>query len=235
MRRASGFSLVELMVGSTVGLLVLAGAVQLYSINVKASSENLRQARLSHDTRAMLAVMQRELMRSGYWAFDPQSTDPHDNPFTQQAEYLQIGADADQPDSSCILYSYDLNGDGLLGVGSSGVNTATTSIDNVEQFGIRLNTQRLQMRVNGEDYRCETGNWQTLNEETVIVNALRFEPETVCLHATKPDTACEAGQPAWLHSRIKITLVTSLADDADFQQTQTLTVDARNDQWVATW
>ncbi len=231
--RQTGFSLTELMVGSTVALIVLSGAIQLYTINIRASNDSLQLSRLSHDTRSMLSIMERELLRSGYWSFSPEHTLIQGNPFTQQKAYLTIDAKAEEADNSCILYSYDRYQDGLIGVGGSGHLTASTTRDNVEQFGFRLNDGRLQMRQSGANFSCNSGRWQTMNEESILIDTLHFERHTHCTHAQKPASDCSDDEPGWLHTRIDIRLSASLASTPNIQQTQSTSVDIRNDQWLA--
>lgn len=231
----TGFTLTELMIGSTVGLIVLAGAVQLYTINIRASNDNLQLARLSHDSRSLLALMQRDLMRSGYWFYSPETTSSQNNPFTQQTEYLHIGAKADEADASCILYSYDRYKDGLIGVGSTGTASATTTTNNMEQYGFRLSEGRLQMRQGGADYACDAGRWQTMNEPSITIDNVTFNLASSCVHASNADSSCVVGEPAWQHARLNIQLTASLAHQPEVTLTQSTTINIRNDQWIAAW
>ncbi|HEY9199287.1 MAG TPA: prepilin-type N-terminal cleavage/methylation domain-containing protein, partial [Gammaproteobacteria bacterium] len=106
MLKQRGFSLTELMIGSTVGLIVIAGAVQLYLVNLRATTDNLRLSRLNQELRASLDLLQNDLRRAGYWTFTPVLDSPTDNPFQSADNRLRIGNAAGEADASCVLYSY---------------------------------------------------------------------------------------------------------------------------------
>ncbi len=133
-----GFSLTELMIGSALGLFVIAGALQLYAANVRAAADTLRVSRLNQELRAALQLLGNELRRAGYWAGEP-GIDPHaGNPFQSAANDIRIGRLDGETTASCLLYAYDRNGDKRVGIGPSGLPGPHESAANLEQFGVRL-------------------------------------------------------------------------------------------------
>ncbi|MBO1519347.1 PilW family protein [Oceanisphaera pacifica] len=82
--RAAGFSLVELLVAMVAGLLVLAGALSLFTSVLAAGSTNLVLSRLNLEVQAVADVIARDLQKAGYHPNavtemalkSPQSTDP---------------------------------------------------------------------------------------------------------------------------------------------------------------
>jgi prepilin-type N-terminal cleavage/methylation domain-containing protein len=130
MLKQRGFSLSELMIGSSVGLLVIAGALQLYLLNLRATNDNLRLSRLNQELRATLDLLRNDLRRAGHWLLDPGLDHPENNPFQSDSNDVHIGAADGEVDDSCILYSYDLNGDRRVGVGPSGTPDASASTVN---------------------------------------------------------------------------------------------------------
>jgi prepilin peptidase dependent protein B len=62
-----GTSLVELMVGLTVGLVVLAAAVQAMAQHLRATQRQMIDARVSQDARVIADLAARELRRAGHW------------------------------------------------------------------------------------------------------------------------------------------------------------------------
>lgn len=66
--RHAGFTLVQLMIGVVVGLIVLAGAIALFSTLRGAGTEANRQMRLTYHLREALDLMTREARRCGYWS-----------------------------------------------------------------------------------------------------------------------------------------------------------------------
>lgn len=69
-----GLSLVELMVGLTVGLAVAGGAATLYAHQVRANQQLLKQARLHQELRGAMDLVQRELRRARFWGHAAQAT-----------------------------------------------------------------------------------------------------------------------------------------------------------------
>lgn len=64
--RAAGFSLVELLVAMVAGLLVLAGALSLFTTVLAAGSTNLVLSRLNLEVQAVVDVISRDLQKAGY-------------------------------------------------------------------------------------------------------------------------------------------------------------------------
>ena len=63
-RRASGFSLIELMVALVVGLIVVGSALAMTVSIIHTNSENVRYTRLTQELRAVGEIVARELRRS---------------------------------------------------------------------------------------------------------------------------------------------------------------------------
>ena len=66
-RAHRGMSLVELMVGITVGLLVVAGASLLVSSQLSENRRLLLETQVQQDLRATADIIARQLRRSGHW------------------------------------------------------------------------------------------------------------------------------------------------------------------------
>ena len=67
-RRQQGVSLVELMVGITVGLFVVAAAAMLMSTQLSENRRLLTETQLQQDLRATADIITREVRRAGYSA-----------------------------------------------------------------------------------------------------------------------------------------------------------------------
>jgi type IV pilus assembly protein PilW len=63
---ARGFSLIELMVAVTIGLLIIAGIVSAYSSHTSAGSTNARFAELQTNGRYAIDFLRRELRHGGF-------------------------------------------------------------------------------------------------------------------------------------------------------------------------
>jgi len=73
-RPQRGLSLVELLVGATIGLFIAGGALSLFALNVSSSRQLLAEARLNQDLRSAVDLMTRDLRRAGYWGNAIQGT-----------------------------------------------------------------------------------------------------------------------------------------------------------------
>lgn len=97
MNRLRGFTLVELMVGITVGLIVILGATQLYVDLFRANSEGVRLQRFQQVSHVLLSNMVMDIRKAGY-----------DNPLVAG---VLSSADFDSADSvsNCLRFSYEDN------------------------------------------------------------------------------------------------------------------------------
>ncbi|MFN2308481.1 MAG: hypothetical protein ABR553_01920 [Gammaproteobacteria bacterium] len=233
MLKQAGFSLTELMIGSTVGLLVIASALHLYALNVRATADTLRASRLNQELRATLELLRGDLRRAGYWAGEPGDTRPLDNPFLAAGGDLASGQVDGEPDHSCILYSYDVNGDGQVGVGPGGTAAAHATTANLEQFGFRLRNAQVQMRNGGTPFSCTGGSWQAVSEPDTAVTQLRFTLRNDCLRLPDTTQPCEAGAPALLRRQVRITLDAHSRSDPAITQQLATTVTIANDKLLA--
>lgn len=98
-RRVEGFSLVELLVGLTAGLVVLSGAVSLSVAILRSNTDSIKATRLNQDLNAIMAIMTNEIRRAGY-------SGDLTTPFS-------AGGSLDTT-SSCVHYAYaaDTDSDG---------------------------------------------------------------------------------------------------------------------------
>lgn len=65
---ARGMSIVELMIGVTIGLFILAGATVVMTSQLGDTRRMLLEAQVQQDTRAAADMITRDLRRAGYWA-----------------------------------------------------------------------------------------------------------------------------------------------------------------------
>ena len=97
-RRQSGFSLIELMIALTAGLIII-GAVSMFTVaTMRSYSENILSTLLTQELRTSMNLMVRELRRSG-----------HDS--TSVTRVLTDGTASTfgnlDVDAECIVYEYD--------------------------------------------------------------------------------------------------------------------------------
>ena len=232
MLRQGGFSLTELMVGTLVGLVVLAGALHLYSATAAAGADNLRMARLSHELRALEGLIRADLRRAGFWAFRPGIEKPGDNPFMRPPHALRIGQALGETADSCILYSYDRNGDGRVGVGRQGRPGPRHAVDHVEEFGLRLHRGSVQIRTGGQPFDCDGGQWQDLTGADTLVEQLRFRLTESCLNAASPGQPCRGQRPVQIVRTLRFRIQARSRSDPAIRQTVASLVHVRNNRYL---
>jgi prepilin-type N-terminal cleavage/methylation domain-containing protein len=165
-----GFSLIELMVSVTLGLLLLAAVSQIY-VNTTGSSHNtLKMARVNQELRAAMDVMVRDIQRAGYYN---QATVTGTgvvagatNPFTQSASNLQVNG-------SCITYTYDRDNN--------------TTVDNTEKMAFYLNDDAVRMRNGGtsDSNSCPPNSAEGITDSNrVTITALSFDLTTHCINTS---------------------------------------------------
>lgn len=132
-KKQSGLTLIEMMIAMLLGLLVTGSIITIFISNVKSSSENIKMIHLNQELRTVMGFMSDEIKRSGYSA---------------DATVTTFIDDFNTATANCVLYSYDVNGNGVQ----------TTN----EKFGFRLNGNTIQW---GSNVACGSNiNWQGLTE-----------------------------------------------------------------------
>jgi prepilin peptidase dependent protein B len=126
-----GLSIVEFMVGVTIGLLVVGGAIKVFVDLFNNNRRQLVEVRLNQDLRAAADIIARDLRRSGYkqdalagvTAAGPASA-PSANAYTSAAATV-IAANQ-------VNYAYDRDGDNTVSIAEASgfrLNTTTNTID----------------------------------------------------------------------------------------------------------
>ena len=82
-KKQRGVTLTELMVGSAVGLFVIAGVLSVYVAVAQSSAETLGASRLNQEMSALMSVMVSDIRRAGYWRCSSELDEPQRNPFSQ--------------------------------------------------------------------------------------------------------------------------------------------------------
>lgn len=104
-RRQRGLSIVELMVGVTIGLLVVAASALLVSGQLTENRRLLLETQLQQDLRATTDIVVRDLRRAGFWSDAPISGPwSTENANPQCNRYATV-----TPGSSSVVYRYYRN------------------------------------------------------------------------------------------------------------------------------
>lgn len=198
--RQRGVSLVELLVGLVIALVIMGGAFAAFIAVSNSSRTNIRADRINVDVQTILDVMANDIRRAGYTG-KPQTG----NPFATIAPTSGT--------SSCFLYSYDANGNGIK--------------DADEYFGFRQSGTVVQVRTNGSsDTDCNDGTWQPLSDPNLMqipANGLQFTVTTT--------TTSAAGGLSAERRYVAITLTATGTNAADaITKVARTAVELRNDR-----
>lgn len=183
LRRQRGLSLVELMVGTAISLVLVAAALAVYARSIQGGAVSGNLVQLNQSMRSIMNVIDYDLHRAGYSANAAAgSTTNAFNQRTTTGTDVHISAGND-----CILYSFDLSGDG-----------AYTSAN--ELFGFRFNSTTKQVEVldqagaNPASWTSQVTNCAAFSRlpmnlpGAVVVNGLSFSTEGSQCLAFAPET-----------------------------------------------
>jgi len=158
-----GLSLVELMIGLAIGMAAVTALVSFVGFGIGVNSKAINKSKLSEETEMLIDFMSSEVMRAGYTgATIAMLQDPTANP-SLFANSLIVSQHPDEELETCINYTYDINGNGV--VDTVGIN---------ENLGFRLRSKTIQIRQEGAT--CDANiNWSTISDPAVIdVELLAF-------------------------------------------------------------
>lgn len=212
-----GISLVEILIGLSVGLILTFGMVVFYANTSRVNNSTLAIARLEYEMQTAIKMMKEDIRRAGFNAASINLVGTGTvNPF------METGVtDITVPAASCILFAYDLDKNGnlpALGYASSD-----------ERFGYRLSNQIIQTRAASDaSFDCNAGSWHNLTNPNLIqITNLNFTlTETV-----EPLDAANPGGSSITVRSVAISMTGQLASDNAIQRTLTAEVRVRNDKY----
>ncbi|MBB5204191.1 type IV pilus assembly protein PilW [Inhella inkyongensis] len=175
-----GLSLVEMMVGITVGLLVVAGA-SMVAVNQLAENKRIAlETQVQQELRAASEIMVREFRKAGAWGspelglWSPRTPNPKPNPFRDVVI---------SPAGTQVEFSYS----NALNPGDHG-SDKDVAPDADEMRGFRLSDEQLEFRIGDSGYQPLT------DKNAVVVTRFAVELKTAVTELSgscfKP---CDAG------------------------------------------
>ena len=207
-RLRRGLSIVELMVGVTIGLFILAGATMVLTTQLGDNRRLLLEAQVQQDLRSTVDLISREIRAAGYWG----------NAYTQVWK-----ATATNPYSASPLVA-TANSTSLEYYKSLEANTDNNSIDPNEYGGFRLNASTHTIEV-----QLGSDNWQQLTDPAVLtVTQFTLVPNTVAVDI--PPSVPGAASTLKLCSRdVTLTIIVRAVHDAAVQRSISNRIRLRND------
>jgi len=214
-----GVGLVELLIGLVIGLLIMAGAITLFAKISFSGLENTRRVQLNEQLRSTLNLMHKDIQRAGYVnATDGATAVNSANVDTVQMALfgvIAIGNAAGEVANSCIIYSYDFNGDNIQ--------------DPEEIFGFRLSGTRVQRDTTAAFCAGTAADdgWQAFTDDAVVVQALTFsDVDSTSYEVSRDgngDGACDSGETCLTRRKIDV-LITGYVAQEDPADNSTLVV-----------
>lgn len=189
-RRHRGLSLVEMLVGLTIGLFVLAAAFLGVTTSLRENRMLLLEARLQQDLRTAMDLVSRDIRRAGYWGnaqagvWTTGVTAVTANPYAtisimpgRPAKVLSTAAVTVTATNPSTALDYTIAVD------------ANNTVDNGETFNFRLQDGKIQMLISG-------GTWQDVTDpNTIFITGFTITPRVTwiplydqCLTACNPTT-----------------------------------------------
>ncbi|TCP89765.1 prepilin peptidase dependent protein B [Cricetibacter osteomyelitidis] len=168
-----GQSLLELMISLALSVFLLMTILTFYSHTQQQNHRLLDQLQLQSELHKVLQVMAKDIRRTGFRAKHEKVLNNNLSLFELDAPHKSINI----PKPDCVLFFYDLNADGCIGVQKSGVclngsQNATKTIES-ELFGYRLNQQMVETRLtykNAISQRCEQAECRSYLAEQACTN-----------------------------------------------------------------
>jgi len=213
LHRQRGFSLVELMIGTAIGLFVVAGTVSLYATNAGNSRRLLLEARLNQDLRAAMDLVSRDLRRAGYWGNAIMGTNVI-GAATATTPNPYRGIDASVTDQVTYQFSRDAAED--------------EEVAETERFGFQLENGVLLMQT-------QEGQWEPMTDSSLVtVREFSIDTtETELPLGSLCTTVCAVGAPncpSMTVRRFVVRLRGQSVSDSSVERTLQASVRPRNDQ-----
>lgn len=163
MLRQRGLSLVELMVGVTIGLFILAAATLVVTSQLGDNRRMLTDAQLQQDMRATVDIAVRDLRRAAYWGQAWNGVWAPSVPQALANPYTAVTASHSTSKGDSLVYDRSL--DEERGVQSG---TDNGQIDDNERVGFRYNasTSTVEMLIGDK--------WQALTD-TAVMKVTQFD------------------------------------------------------------
>jgi len=156
MRRNAGLTLVELLVGLTVGIFIAGEAAAWIAASLREQRAALLEGRLMQDLRTATDMVVRDVRRAGFWAAAPEAAWLPGTATTVANPYAALAPLAGASDAVAFAYSRDA--------------VENDAVDANEQFGFRLRGGVIQMQMGG--------GWQAITDaETISVTGFELTPE----------------------------------------------------------
>ena len=225
---ARGLSIVELMIGITISLFILAGATLVLTSQLGDNRRLLLEAQMQQDLRTAADMISRDIRRAGYWGQAYRSICPPPPEACAAAVNPYESMEPDGTKEVVYFRSTDEEGGALIGTDDNLRDAASGRPR--EEVGFRWNADNRTI-----DYMVgANNNWQALTDSTVL-QVTQFD---MVINARDLPVPCGAGAcpvlgpggcPLVLRSRdVTVTIVAQAVHDATVRRSVRDNVRLRN-------
>ena len=232
-----GFTLVELMIGMAISLIIMAGAVYVFTKITQVSLYEIRAVRAMDQARDVMQRMSRDIRRAGYQGHNNMWNSPEaENLFDTnlsgalKSEFSAIENETFihvSDDKSCVLFSYNHDDDSDV-------------INEENLFGYKLEGQQIKtlegVDEDGANFRCDASgtHWESITYLDVLaISSASFTLDENCVDTVSGGVCTDSESAVTLRSMtIAITAFSkktgSDADENKIQIELSETVDLPN-------
>ena len=191
-RQQAGVSLVELLIGITIGLFIVGASLTALLMHLRESRSLIAQSRLMQDLRATTDLMARDLRRVGYWGAadhgvwqsEGSATSTVINPYTAMTT-----------SASAVAFRYSRDA------------VENDLVDGNEQFGYRLRNGVLELQLGSSPWQAMTDitTMRVTRFDITPIDELRSLAGSCSAPCPTGDTSC----PPQLHVRSLVLTLTA--------------------------
>lgn len=161
MHIARGATLTELLVATTIMLIVSLQASTYSSQLAQAVMKFEHRIKLEDELRALQSVLTENIKSTDFAAYDHVQPVAFSSVTLPPKPTLTISQFGSEATNSCVLFAYDKNESGVIETSAS------------EQFGYRLRSKAIEYRVKGK--ACEVTGWHDITDtRSTLITRLRF-------------------------------------------------------------
>lgn len=171
------------MIGSAVGLVVIAATVATYIAIARSGSEILASAKLNAELRAAMDMMVRDIRRAGSWTATLSSREDGANPFTRRTGGLIT--DVNIFDSGKVI-EFSYNGS-FLGSANGTVFGYQKDDDAIKTLQCNINSSSQPECNTGSIVDDDDLDWEKITDDkNVVITSLTFQTTgSRCLNLTQ--------------------------------------------------
>lgn len=235
---ARGLSIVELLIGVSISLFILAGASVVLTGQLDGNRRLLLEAQIQQDLRTVADMVARDIRRAGYTSRSycyiwPAQDDAVNCPAPNAPNrYTVMTPDsAAAPGSNSVVYSRSTDGEGGADPNREDFALDADAAFPREEVGFRWNQADQSV-----EYMVGNNNWQALTD----TNVMRVTQFSIAINNQQLPVPCNlpgcqaqgplCGGPVTLRARdVTITIVAQAAHDANVQRSLRENVRLRND------